>query len=57
MDLDAVETIISPTSTKGYYGYLDFDEDDYYLEAYTRINIHGISIPKKKITKTLDLQP
>ena len=40
-----------------YYGYLDFDVDDYYLEAYTRIHIHGISIPKKKITKTLDLQP
>lgn len=40
-----------------YYGYLDFDADDYYLEAYTRIHIHGISIPKKKITKTQYLQP
>ena len=40
-----------------YYGYLDLGEDDYYLEAYTRIHIHGLSIPKKKITKTLDLDP
>lgn len=38
-----------------YYGHLDFDEHDYYLEAYTRINIHGLSIPTGKIADTLDL--
>ena len=38
-----------------YWGFLDLDEDDYYVEAYTRINIHGLSIPKKKITKTKNL--
>ncbi len=37
-----------------YYGYLN-NLSNYYLEAYTRINIHGLKIPKDKITKTLDL--
>ena len=36
------------------YGHLD-KPGNYYLEAYTRINIHGLKIPKDKITKTLDL--
>lgn len=39
-----------------YYGNLEADEDiEYYLEAYTRINIHGLKIPKDKIKKTLIL--
>lgn len=38
-----------------YYGHLNNDEGIYYLEAYTRINIHGLSIPRDKITKTLNL--
>ena len=38
-----------------HYGHLDNAEGHYYLEAYTRINIHGLSIPKDKITKELNL--
>ncbi len=40
---------------QAYYGHLDLEDHNYYLEAYTRINIHGLSIPTDKITDTLNL--
>ena len=43
-----------PDTRMTYYGHSD-NLSAYYLEAYTRINIHGLRIPKDQITKTLNL--